>query len=486
MMNYLSEASVLGKIKQAKDSALLGYMTVKGKNKGKVRDVDRAPYLGGSISNYAKDLIMTFPVLCDNTLSPETASMISRANERYVITMIQLLFASEQINGNGGKEVLKKIHTNLKTSMGIDDYINACDTIYTKISGNKPLFEAREITKATNDMVTALKTQVPTRYPENNFSTKSLNDYKVINFNGRYVVKEADKDMSGMPDMTSYSTFDTVSKEYDPDTMDAMNKRAQIHATQRDQYRKDMDAIRRDREVAAAQLQSQRDMFSKMLVDSDVKKANELAPSLIILNFVPVDDTGAEKDEVKSFIAGVKSRLVPVDGMDIVERIAAKNRTKLSFLNLIRATTGEIRFLRDFILCVDQAKINAKNAAKKGMAAKMWDTLEFRASKNGMKKLKKAGNDASAITTLVINQETVNFIRKEHEFDIESPKNAKMIMDAYNLMGIIICDEATETAKIMYAGNDSFEQQAYSYLEKESNDKSYKKVVNLIGQMNGR
>ena len=77
-------------------------------------------------------------------------------------------------------------------------------------------------------------------------------------------------------------------------------------------------------------------------------------------------------------------------------------------------------------------------------------------------------------------------MKKEYEFNLEDLKNTRLIMDSYNLLGIIICDEALEVAKSYYAGNDSYETQAYSYLEKETNDKSYKKVISLINQMNGR
>lgn len=49
-------------------------------------------------------------------------------------------------------------------------------------------------------------------------------------------------------------------------------------------------------------------------------------------------------------------------------------------------------------------------------------------------------------------------------------------------MGIIIADESIDVAKFFYAGNDSWEQQAYSFLQKESNDNSYKKVINLLNK----
>ena len=75
-------------------------------------------------------------------------------------------------------------------------------------------------------------------------------------------------------------------------------------------------------------------------------------------------------------------------------------------------------------------------------------------------------------------------IKKNYDFDLERVANAKSILDAYNLLGIVIADESIEVVKFLYAGNDMFEQQAYSYLNKEQADNSYKKIINLISKMN--
>ena len=225
------------------------------------------------------------------------------------------------------------------------------------------------------------------------------------------------------------------------------------------------------------------EILSKQLMDSDVKKANEMQPTMIIINYSEVD--GADNYKImdqRSFIAGVKSRLIPVSSSDILERIVAKNKTRINFLNFIRATTGEINFMKDFVLCLKQTKIDAKNSIKRGQAAEMWKTLEALATKNNRNKLRKSGNDASAITTLVVNQETANLIRKEYDIDIESVTTARQVMNDYNLLGLFIVDESIEVVKFLYDGNDMFEQQAYSFLERENNDKSYKKIINLIGQ----
>ena len=104
----------------------------KGKNIiEKISDIlqgnpDKSPnaYLGGSISQYSKNLVMTFPVLCDNTISPETASMINKANERNITTMLMMLFTAMNIEANDGMKVLSMIHKNITTNMDVYDVMD--------------------------------------------------------------------------------------------------------------------------------------------------------------------------------------------------------------------------------------------------------------------------------------------------------------------------------------------------------------------------
>ena len=274
--------------------------------------------------------------------------------------------------------------------------------------------------------------------------------------------------------------LDDLEKQYQKGQIDKQTLDMEIakKAEERNAERHEWERMEQQRR----ELQARNELFQKRLLDVDVKKANELQPSLMIVNFNTINTDGKIYG-ASSFIVGVKSRLISVDSMDIVERIVAKNTTKINFTNFIKATTGEIRFVKDFLLSIDQAKIDAKNASKKGMAAMMWKTLENRSIKNNWNRIKRSGNDASAITVLVISQETVNSLLKYHDFDITKIKNAKFVMDTYNLMGIIICDESIEAAKFLYAGNDMWETQAYSYLEKEGKQATdYKKTINLLNK----
>lgn len=442
---------------------------------------EKPVYLGGSISHKTQNLVMTFPTMCDNSLPPSTASMINKANERNIVTMLQLLFSSISIKGSDGAEVLSRIHTNINASMGMDEIIDKLDDYAERNIADSNMRsrlgfnENANINHTLRLMVEELKTPHKS-FPVESLSERSLADYTVFNFNDNIVVKE---------DGPFAKYDDSMIHSMSGDQLDLLNKqnRARLDrdALNLNQQRAAQDALRNKKN----EVDMRYDMLTKQLLDSDVKKANEMVPSLMIIQYNEMADDGSFMDR-KSFVAGVKSRLVSVDSLDIVERVAVKNKTKLNFLNFVRAWTGEIKFVRDFLLCIDQAKIDAKNSVKKGTAAQMWKVLEQRSSKNYRNKHRRSGNDASAITTLVINQETVNMIKREYDFDLENIANARSIIEAYNLLGLIIADESVEVVKFLYAGNDMFETQAYSYLEKESNDNSYKKVINLMGKMNGR
>lgn len=485
LLEMSSGGSVIGDIYDFIKSA------IKSSRKGNYPQASAGQvYLNGSISNKTKQLVMTFPVLCDNSLPPATASMINRANERNIVTMLQLLFASISVEGKDGAKIISQIHKNIN-SMGMDDLIDAMDDFVANQEGAKITgSQIAQYQRLINEQA-----KLPQKsFPISSFSSRSLNEYSVYNIAGKTVVREdigqaSSEDLDQMTPEERKKYYEKLRILQMQNQINSSKQAEQDRKQDRKQAELDRDA---DRVRSAQQFKLNQDntnqnmqyqVLTKQLLDTDIKKSNEMTPTLMIVQFNEVDGQGRVIGK-KSFIAGVKSRLISVDSTDIIDRVIVKNKTKINLLNLIRATTGEIGFIRDFLLCIDQAKIDAKNSVKKGEAAKMWKTLENRSTKNFYNKNRKSGNDASAITTLVINQETVNILKKNYNFDVEKISNAKMLLDAYNLLGIIIADESIEVVKFLYAGNSAWEQQAFSFLEKESNDNSYKKVINLIGKMN--
>ena len=55
-------------------------------------------------------------------------------------------------------------------------------------------------------------------------------------------------------------------------------------------------------------------------------------------------------------------------------------------------------------------------------------------------------------------------------------------MESYNLMGLVIADEPAESASFIWdEGNDaSWETLSFRNLERESDDKNYRKVISLM------
>lgn len=454
-------------------------------------------YLNGSISSYTKNLIMTFPCMCDDSLSASTASMISRANERNIVTMLHMLFSSINMSTSSSAiDIIKGIHNNIKSNYNIDDYIDAANA-YHKAYGEAVKLDSVHERVIVENMLKQMKEA--RSFPINSLNESNpISNFEVKGSNGIISVKEKSYDFSdgssntdeyaydsltgqkiykGTRTTTSYKSKNYNDKNHNPDDPNIPTE------DDLDYEKKANDVRRYERDTLAAGRKDERDAIEKRLLDADVRKANEMQPALMIINYDIIDPDSKRVIRQSSFVAGVKSRLIPVESQDIMERIFAKNKTKINFKNFIRATTGEISFVKDFLLCINQAKIDAKNASKKGLAANMWKTLENRAIKNNFNRIRKEGtNDASAITVLVVSQETVNALNKYYHIDLSKVKAANDLMTTYNLMGIIIADDSLEVAKFLYAGNDMWDQQAYSFLQKEDKDKSYKQVVNLLNK----
>ena len=477
----------------------------KGKNNKK-----SAYYLGGSISRYAKNLTMSFPVLVDDSLSIETAQMISKANEKNIASMLELLFASMSINGTKGmtgKDVVGLFHKNID-DMSADDYIDYANNVMANYveACYLPSINDAQVRDIQREMCYQLK-QPKKSFPISSFSERSLNDYMCRDmYNGTMVYEhhqvvkedvaedklELDRDKftyqqrKDIEDFSYRKTHDDKQDQYRisrDNISDIQKDREFEHRRRMDVHQLHKDAEDRERNHMRDMSSDLRDMNSlnqRRVIDSEFKKANELQPTMMIVNFNIIGDDGQSVVDRKSFVAGIKCRMIATSSMDIAERLLATNKTQTSFKNFIRATTGEIKFGRDFIAAVDQQKLDAINDVKKGEAAKLWSTLKKRSVKSNVRSIKRDSNDATSITTLVISQDTVNFMKSESNFDVSIPKNAKMIMDRYNFLCLVIADETNEVAKFMYDGNSDFESISYLVLAREAKDKELRKATDLL------
>lgn len=466
-------------------------------------------YLKGSISKYTNNLTMSFPMLCDATLPIDTATMISTANEYNIVDMLQKLFSSVSIKGDNGVEILRSYYKGIDNNMSMEDMIEFLDDL---VVGESAITDA-ELRSAIQEMCAELRN--PKFFPQESISENSLNDYLVYG-NDRYMsIRESKKNNNGSDAYNDYwkskkenekaeheermKTLQNQNAPKQPNQKDIdEEKRKQEHAShERQKNLRDAAKNNRERQKNNREIQKQngedyasikrvQDDINRLnqnrLVAQDIKKQNQLQGTLMVINFVDV--VGQGRGQIaKTFVAGVKSRIIPVEAQDIVERLAEKNPGKngSGLSKFVKFTTGEISLSQMISNAFTQTKLKAKNAAKnKSGIGRMWDILEKRGIANNAAKLRRVSNDASAITGLVISQETANFLKNSYDFDIERVKNAKKIMEAYNLMSIFIADEANEVVKSIYDGNGEYEYASYSSMHKDVADKNYKKIINLL------
>ena len=476
MPQYLKEDSVLGSFND-----LISLAT---RYRMKLSDKKSPNYLNkSSIAKASKDLIMSFPVLCSDTVDYPTALMICKAIERNSITMLQMLLTSANLTGSNGVDVIKQWHNNIDSNMSMDDYLNIYDVAkdsYDNYSESST-WSAPGYAEFQQQYKTAYLGSLNVKFPLNNLSEHSINEYAANNRSGRldiFVLSERAKKPTGDgATPNNYNSTNTTNNTYNSTTSIKSPEELRNNRNRND----------------SENLKNVTDYFTKQLLDSDVKKANELVPSLIIIRFRPissdhlkdVDKGDTAVFPVQEFIAGVKARLISVPSEELIARIVAQDRDKIDMKNLIRATTKEISFTKDFVGGIKQAKLDAINNSKLSATNPIWRALQNRAAKSNINRLmRKTANNAAAITTVVLSQAEVNYIKNTYNIDLDNPGVAADFMQSYNLIAIVIADEQAEIAKFLYDGDKYYQTLTFSSLERETGDGSYKKIINLVSKIN--
>lgn len=145
-----------------------------GSNKGNINSAS-------SIAKAASNLVLTFPVLVDESVSLNTAQILTRAIEGKALVMLQLLFSAISVQSLKDDEtafdVIGKIHKNLNSD-DIEDYIQRMETMATNES-----YEALDhLMKTIREENIAIDTYTFNEsYPapiDEDANTKSMNDLK--------------------------------------------------------------------------------------------------------------------------------------------------------------------------------------------------------------------------------------------------------------------------------------------------------------------
>lgn len=378
-----------------------------------------------SLTQTANKLILVFPVLCTKGISIETASMITKAIEKHCVNLLEMLFAAIQYNDTDDLyDYISRFHNNISVGdkITVDDFIAFTDQLESTIEAGDLRITDRAI------------------YEQFKQGMSNINDFIKVTLN--------ESSLTDYKCHRTYNGFETILERsgisYDKGKEERINS----------------------------------DKFIERLSENDIKKANELMPTKVTVRFFSKDSNRA----FENAIIGVKCKLYTVDSLELIERISTKYADSNWFREIVRAGTGEISFWRDFVFALDRARVDAINSAKSGSSAKMWKVLERRATKHRLGKWKANQADSSPITTLILSQDEIEYLKKDYDVNLENRKVAIQLMDSYNFMGIFIADEPAEAVSFIWdEGNDAqYETQSFRNLERESTDKNYRKVINLM------
>lgn len=394
-----------------------------------------------NIASAAKGLTAVFPVIVTEATPIDQAVMISKAVERKAVAMLQMLFAANQItNARNAYDYLNKFHNNIDDSLdwstaNIDDVINASNDL-DDILENSNIKNIIEINIKRG--IEAIQEDIKMNcnyYLSENINPKSVNNYIVRNvLNDIQVIEEA-------------------SFREDPISRVPSNLKATY------------------------------DTLNKSVLKSDIEKANESVPSLMIINF-RVKSNYSGHPTINTAVIGVKAMIHYVSSEDMVNKVMLKNSDKNGLFNFIRATTREISFFKDFLFAVDRAKVDALSKTGKGSSSNIWKLLELRANEAKRKKsLLSKDASCSAIATIVVTKAEVELIKKYHRIDISKAGTLKSIMRGYSIMCAAIIDDAVEKVDFLWDdGSQGFETYSFSSLEREESSGMYKKVINMINK----
>ena len=432
--------------------------------------------MSSSLARATSGLTLVFPVVITNTLPIETASMIAKAIERKNVSMLQMAFSAYNItNAPDALEHLAKFHKNLKLGhMSLDDFMDTMEM----------LDESTTITITDKNAVNEDCKRNINFVLKPSINEKSLMSFKESTVYGQTYVTETRKD-SVESRKVNADLLSRVQRErqHKEDRADAAAKLAvdkERNEISRDKNDIDRDKLDLDSRKALGQASDQiRQYYASQLLPSDVKKANEMQPSMMLVNFY-VNDADRDLNIAQQAVCGVKSKLYAVDSSDIINKIITKHIDSDIVLKLVKVSSREISFVKDFLLGIDDAKLDSLSKSRKGSGSRIFKALERRALKGKIRKSLRLENSAKAITSLVISSEEAEDLKKYNNIDVMQPRVITPIMEKLNLLYFLVVDSTSEAVHMITDGDDEFESYSFTALERESGDSSYKKVINLM------
>ena len=444
---------------------------------GELTDVIVSGKQHKSLSKSAMESILNFPCIVDNSLSIEDATLVNKSLERQFATFVlTVVTMNPYLYTHGAPDAGKYIH---KLHQNLDTRVDSTD-IHNTINGL--LNEAANKLGVDYESLEGLEEHLLYHIYEgvNHSGMNAMN----MKFN--YTIEDVTESTSlnSLANATpifedSHDTIITnnIDGDYNEGDVDIDARNVDMGAMGRELGR----ALRSGSGNGGGHNGSMtRDV--KFLMDNDVKKANELVPTLLHIRIFPVDKSDSDANlQPIDLVIGIKATIHPVSTEEMITNIARGIKNENKFFNFIRWTTGEISFFKDFVLSMNELKIDAINTGSK---SSRWCTMLKRRKALAKIKNRILPDRLLPNSTIVITQETADTLRNQYGYDLSDSRLAYKLMENYFLIAFVIVDPALQRVKFLFDGKNEFEVQTYATLSREAttNDKQFKEMLNMLGR----
>jgi len=398
-----------------------------------------------SLADASNKLIARFPVVCSSGISSKTMYLVTTALEmKYAVELkvvMQNMFTVDNTFANSATEYLNRFHTNDDTEETVHSYPRNANLYETAIihpdyymqrldeQFGKPLCEA--------------------------FNPKN---YKPSN--SRYGNKN-NKNNNGGNNGGGNNT---------PNTPNNSN------TTSGSSNNNNSNSNGKDKTVAF-----QSHEFETKLMPTDVQKANAMQPTVISVNITTVNrnkDSEPIATFNKSFDIGVKTRCIAVTSEEMVDNVVKAVKRNMTAFNFIKAVTGEISFLKDFVFMAGEIKDDYKD---KGYNT-IWNRLRNKSMVSKIQNFLRSSNGIIPNTTFVISKEEAEYIKVVNNIDIMQVGTITDVIKQFFLCGVMIVDEANEVLHYIDDTMKNYETTNFAALSKIKgrDENSLKDVLTLL------
>lgn len=394
-----------------------------------------------SIAKQAKDGVMQFPFICTRSLSLETVQMLTKASERNFASLLQVVFNMNQITDTSNPaDYIRKFHRN------INDSINGPRDAVTFVFNS--------------EIPDAMRRDIMRKVCEGNIVFSDMFEMKTLN--EKYMPK----------DYKMMIALEAKGGHKKPRRANAVSQTTNFNFGGGGGSKNNNKLDPSKTTVVP----------NNLFIDSDVRKANEMQPTLMHVRILHERPT-SDKSEYVDFIVGVKATIHPIATEDMINHLVAILQDRGKMFELVRWTTGEISLFKDLIFNIDAIKDEIKGV-RSGKSSKWWTILKQIKAKRRMNHWTMR-EPILPNASLVVSMEEADYIKANYGFDILEDETGKKILNALNIISFSVVDTASEVVHTITDGDSSYTINTFKGLEKDTGnaERQFKDILKAVNKL---